>query len=465
MPPFVKQSLGVAIRGQEAILVAHERIAGRIRYRGSASVPVPQAPENGVAADAAALPKTLRLRGRPDEVVIGLPRSCVVLRILDFPRVDEKDLPGLLAYELERHLPFSVEEACYAFQQLRREQGTITVLIAAVKRADLERHLETVGRLGLRPTAVDVSALAAANAVLHTRKDANGAGMCLIEHHDGQVEVSLVRRGGLVSSRAIALPADALAPLLDEVRRIAAQCGEAGVTVLLSGSRADIGWRIAGETGLTVEPWNAEFAAVEASVYGLALRGLTHTAVQLDLLPPERRLRKREPAVSVMYGLLALLAVAGTSLGFSTAYRERTQLRILDDRLGVVKAQAEAVQALKGEVTNLRARLHTLEMMERERGQTLRVLKDLVQLLPTDVALTDITLEGRKLQIRGTAGASASGLISAFEKSALFENAAFTSPIAAQGNDRQRFQLQAFVKESGQRPSTDGRPPGGRKKP
>jgi Tfp pilus assembly protein PilN len=103
--------------------------------------------------------------------------------------------------------------------------------------------------------------------------------------------------------------------------------------------------------------------------------------------------------------------------------------------------------------------------MERERSRTLGVLKDLIQLLPADVALTDITLEGGTLQIRGTAGASASELISAFEKSALFENAAFTSPIAAQGNDRQRFQLQASVKGAGQ--IATGRAPSaaGKKRP
>ena len=458
MSLFIKRSLGINIRERQVSLVAQQRFLGRVRYLGSATVALPDGQPHALTDMAGKWPASLHLRRPPDEIVLGLPRSCLVLRILEIPSVDAKDLAGLLAYELERHLPFSQDEACYAFQRLRQAQGKVTVLLAAVKRVDLERIIESVEGLGIRPTLVDVSALAGANAVLYTRTLRNGDGALLIEHDGWDAEVSLVRDGSLASSRAIALRAESVDALLEEVRRVSEPHSESAMTVLLSGSNAEVGWRFAGKTELPIEPWSAEFAAVEASTYGLALKGLKPLPLQLDLLPRDRRGRKREPALSLLWCLLALIAVLGASLGFSSAYRERTALQVLDAQLHVVKTRVERVQALKSEVTNLRAQIQALERLDRERGRPLLVWKDLVQLLPTDVTLTDVTLDGGKLQIRGTAGASASGLIGAFEKSSLFENSAFTSPIAAQGHDRYAFQLQAYVKESNQRPAARKQP-------
>jgi hypothetical protein len=80
-------------------------------------------------------------------------------------------------------------------------------------------------------------------------------------------------------------------------------------------------------------------------------------------------------------------------------------------------------------------------------------------ILPRDVALTEFVLDGNKLVIRGTTSGSPAEMIAAFEKSSVFENAAFTSPIAAQGRDRQGFQLQAFVRETARAASPESRTP------
>jgi Tfp pilus assembly protein PilN len=471
MKSIVKRSLGINVRGNEASFVVLARVAGRIRHLASGTIPLadgaaaPQKDGPGVLA------KELRLKRQPEEVIVGLPRRSVVLRTLELPSVDEKDLAGLLAYELERHLPFSPEEAYYAFQRIGKDKGKVVILLAAVKRADLERTIEQVERLGLRPTAVDVAPVAGANAVLRTRRVRNGDRLCLVEQGEREAEVSFMQNGSLEVSRSITLGTEPSAPLLQELRRIAEQRGDTPVKVLVSGAHDAICWRLAREVGLPVEQWNAELAAVEASTYGLALKGLVKLPLQFNLLPQERRTKKADRALVAMYALLLLVGLLGAGWGIGSVYRERTTLGLLNAKLTAVKAEADAVQGLRGELTSLRNQLQTLEEVGRERGRTLVTLKELVTLLPGDITLTDVTLEGGKLQIRGTAGASASQLIATFEKSALFENAAFTSPISAQGNDRQAFQLQAFVKDSDQRSAGyppqvgGGQPVTGRKQP
>ena len=166
-----------------------------------------------------------------------------------------------------------------------------------------------------------------------------------------------------------------------------------------------------------------------------------------------------------MLALGILLAVLGGAWATTSAYRERKTLSLLNRRIEAVRAEAAEVEALKGDLATLKNQLQALEGVARQRGRTLLTLKELISLLPTDVALSDLSLEGNRLQIRGTTSGSAAELISALERSSGLENAAFTSPISSAGKDRQGFQLQAFVKADEQRSAVGPRPSAVRKRP
>ena len=472
MGALVKRSLGISVSGEHASFVELGKALGRVRvltsgtfsFRHGETRPPHGQPERVVpekAKELGSIPEGLSLKGSPDEVILGIPRRSVALRSLELPALEEKDLSGLLAYEIERHLPFPPEEACYGFQRFKSEGGKAKVLLAAARKADVERHIERLEALGLHPTAVDVSAFAAANAVVYHERPSSGETLCLIGLEEGQAEVSVIREGVLLSSRAIALDDGALGPLLREVQRVLDEEGETRMKIRVSGGSGDLRLRLQEELGLPVEPWNPAGSSGDASAFGLALKGLVKLSLRMDLLPPERRRKRREPAVVAMFALLALLVVLGGALVFSSAYREQRTLSWLTQRVAEAKTQAAEVEALKREFTRLRNRLGVLDGFADERGRALLVLRELVSLLPGNVALTEVSLEGNRLQIRGTTGTSASELISAFEGSSLFENAAFTSPISAQGSDRQGFQIQAFVKGNRQRAAGNEQGPAG----
>lgn len=453
---LLKRSLGISIRGEKANFVLLEKSPGRVRLLQAGTLELPhgmvrEPGSTGAGVNAPVLPDPPALlpRRRPDEVIVGLPRRSIVLRSLELPALDEHDLAGLLAYEIERHLPFPPEEACYSFQRLKQDGGRMKVLLAAARKAEVERLIGQVEAWGLSPTAVDVSAFAAANALLHQERPRKGEVLALVELDGGEVEITMVRDGVLLSSRAIPFEEGSFEPLLLELRQ-AFEKGEAAPTAIyIAGGGEEVRRRLEEEFEIPV--LDRPTSRLDPSAFGLALKGLVKLPLQLDLLPQERRRKRRERAVVVMFALLALLGVLGGALGFSSAYRERRILSQLTQRIAEVKTQAAEVEALQAEFTKLKSQLQLLEGIAREQGRPLHVLKELVSLLPADVTLNEFSLEGNKVQIRGTTGASASDLISAFERSSLFENAAFTSPISTQGKDRQGFQLQAFVK-------TDHRP-------
>lgn len=464
MPPGMKRSLGVRIDGDRLHFVELEKIVGRVRLRRAGTRPIPpsgaptlpgqpgddvleprQRPPTGNVAGG------FPANGTPDAVVLGLPRRSVVLRTLELPALDQKDLTGLLTYEIERHLPFPVEEAWYSFQPLTQEGAKVKILLAAARRTDVERDVERLARLGLRPSAVDVSACAAVNALLYRERPKRGGVVILIEPGEGQAEVSVVREGTPASARAVTFDAVAVEPLRREVARVVEDGGVAPARIVLTAGDEALRIRLSEALALPVEWWNADAPSLDAAAYGLALKGLVHLPIRMDLLPQEGKPKRREPAVVVMFALLALIGVLGAALAAGAAYRERKTLHGLAQRVTDVKSRAVEVEALKREFTRLRSQVQMLEGIAQERGRGLLVLREVAELLPADVALTEFALEGNKLQIRGSTVAPPSELIAAFERSAVFENAAFTSPIAAQGRDRQGFQLQVFVKNGDQR--------------
>ena len=435
-----RRSLGISLKGDRASYVELGWFLGRIRVLHWGTLQL-DASEIG--------PDVLNRWKRPDEVVVGLPRRATVLRFLDLPSVEEEDLDGLLAYEIEKHLPFPPDEACFGFQVLERNGGRVKVLVVAARRADVESAVEQVRRLGLQPTAVDVSALAAADAVLSGRRR-KAETLALVGINGREAEVTVIERGTLRYSRAVPLDqGDQRESLLRELERALEGVGSPS-RLLFQGGDEELGRLARAELGVEAEQWSPPWRLAgngepDAAALGLALRGVSRLPLKLDLLPPEQRPKRREPGVVVMLVLIALIAVLAGALGLSAAQRERKAFRDLRRQVGHVKARALEAEALKTDFSRLRTHLQVLERIAREQGRPLVALKELVEILPADVLLTEFIVEERKVQIRGTTTASAADLISAFERSALFENAAFTSPIAAQG-DRQGFQLQVFVK-------------------
>jgi len=437
------RSLGLSLGDGALAFVELRRALGRTRVLRSGALPFALAAEApGSAVGPAPAPLLSPAPGAA--VVVGLPRHLVVLRVVEVPAAEEKDLSGLIAYEVDRHMPFPPEEAYYGFQRLGQEGAQARVLLAAARKREVDPLLAHLRALGLAPGAVTLAALGGVNG-LSAHGWRAGYVMCLVEQEGSWAEVSLIRGATLLSCRAVQVADGSVAPILEEMERAAAG-GPRPAVVRVGRGGEELRARLAEKLHVRVEPWSPQHGSLVASAYGLALQGLGRGPVRVDLLPARAAGARREPALRAMYALLAGGALLAGALGLSGAYRERQTLERLRSDARAVRAQAAEVDRLKARVAEIRGRLQVLDGVARERGRPLAVLKEVATLLPRDIALTEFLLEGGRLQIRGTTGGSAAELIAAFERSRLLENAAFTSPIAQQGKDRQGFQLQAFVR-------------------
>ena len=102
-------------------------------------------------------------------VVIGVSNQKVVVRLLDFPRMEPGDLEGAIGFEAQDHIPMPLEDAVLDYLVLGpREEGSDydRVLIVAAQREMIDRYTSALRTGGLRPVGVDVKALSLTRSIL-----------------------------------------------------------------------------------------------------------------------------------------------------------------------------------------------------------------------------------------------------------------------------------------------------------
>jgi Tfp pilus assembly PilM family ATPase/Tfp pilus assembly protein PilN len=122
-----------------------------------------------------ALSRIVSAVGRCDVVISSLPGEYVAKRLLALPFTDRRRLQQVVAFALEEHLPFAVDDAVVAFARVGRESGNTLVIAAAVRRDIVRQHLELLGAAGLDPKTVTLSALALAEMLTRARDGSPGA--------------------------------------------------------------------------------------------------------------------------------------------------------------------------------------------------------------------------------------------------------------------------------------------------
>ncbi len=148
----------------------------------------------------------------------------------------------------------------------------------------------------------------------------------------------------------------------------------------------------------------------------------------LNLLPGRLR---REPlalwsaANKALAALAAVLAVLALLLNF---YRQETALKALNDDLAGLRGRVEEVLALRTGAREQLSGLQAARKMKTEAPSLMGILDEVSRLLPDDTWVSDFRLQGGEITLTGQSR-SASSLIGLIERSPVFANARFGSPV------------------------------------
>ena len=395
------------------------------------------------------------------------PASLAISRELGFcrqvilPRAAKDNLAQVLTYEMDRFLPMGADRLFFDYQVLKETPAELHLLLLAVPRDLVEGWLNLMTNAGLRPLAVDLSPLAAANAFALLSRKLPASFLLLRQGAAGGLELSHFQGGALNFSRPLGLgPISELGDLLQgEIAGLAAAGSKPGALCVLGLDRATPALEAAARQAqlnlvypadLEVEglPPEAARQAAALPALGAALQALGKVPFPANLLPPEARAGVKLTGFSLSRVLLATLGILGLVWLASLFIHPRLAIYRIDRELA---ALAPEVKKVEKQLTESRALAEQLKNLRGRLDQTpgkLLIMRELSRLIPEHTWLYQMRFSQRQVELSGLSR-GATGLIPTLEKSGWFTKTEFASPITTDASGNENFKIKAEIKGPG----------------
>jgi Tfp pilus assembly protein PilN len=452
--------LGVAVGSREVSLVHLTKRALRVSLRHARTVPLPESGRERAEAYEQALHQFLRdIEVTPDRVVLCLSRRVACVSRLMVPETARGSLSQVIDYEVERLLPFPREDIYYDYlaYEAGGEERRLGVVIFCLPRREVDEHLVILTQAQVRPQMVTLSsaALASALAFCHPPSDLP---CVFVAPEDGQVEVGFIEKKRLVASHLFSLSQ------MREPARFAEALAQGVARNLPGASAAEtavFAWSTNDSLPLTVDaehdlgalvtarfsPMGGESLPVEAlPALGAALQAVGEAAVEVNLLPLDKRAQREKRLSPLTLALAGLVFLLGIVWAVSVVVQERRLLNLLTQQVETLTPEVRQIQAQEEEATRLRASLQSLDATARAR--LIPLLSNLSDVVPTDVYLTSFRYKDGDVELSGVAARPASDLVATLESSPCLRNVAPKAPFTKTANG-ETFTLGAQVETCG----------------
>jgi len=435
----------------------------------------------------------LHNRVRPERVVVGIPRGSVILKYLLIPSLRKENIPQILEYEIERHLPFKAEEVYYDFEIVEKAgENLYGILFVAVKRDTIDYIKDLFERIPLSPKIFYLSSLGIFNALglgNHFSEDRTDA---IVFLSDKEVELGIVQDGLLRYSRILTMrDEDNLIEMIsDELEGALSGIDTKGKKkeinkVILSGpgalrpgliesikERLSVNVETEDLSGkIAMRPMEPKDRYSMIPAIGLALTGLGRGELMVNLLPHEQKrgMGKRGLYTAIILtGIVISLGLAGI---VSSAVKDNIEINALKKRIELLKPQAVAIEKVETEIRAIEDKRRLLDKIKGDDLSKLDILAEITGIIPPDAWLIALDYtetseqkagprpearpEGRgvngkvkrEIIISGFA-TSASKLIPLLEDSPFFDNVEFAGSITSGVDGKERFRIKALSKKA-----------------
>jgi Tfp pilus assembly protein PilN len=389
----------------------------------------------------------------PDQVVLCLSRRVACVSRLIVPETARGSLPQILDYEVERLLPFPKEEIYYDHLTYRAggAEGRIGVTVICLPRRVVDEHLELLAQL--RPQMVTVSSSALASTLAFCTPP-TVTPCVVIAPENGEMELSFIEKNQLIASHLFSLAhvqgreefTDLLAQgaarnlpgvALQEMSVFASEVN--GKLPLGKETAHDLTSLIASRLPL---PEGVSLSAAALPALGAALQAVGEATVEVNLLPVDKRAQREKRLSPLTLILGALVVLLGAVWAVGVVVQEHRILNSLTQQSKALEPAVQQVLAQEEESQRLLGRLQTVR--EATDKRVVPLLKDLTELIPVDVYLTNFRYKDGSVELSGVAAKSASDLVAVLEGSTCLRNVAPKAPFTKTANG-ETFTLGAQV--------------------
>ena len=414
----------------------------------AAETPSGAAPDT--AAQAAAFTQA-RVALHADAVVLGLPTSLLLLRVLRMPPLTREELSDAILLQMDKLSPFPGDELSIGWEVLSESAEQITVFAAAAP----DRHMQALDQActtaGLRVVRVDVALLACWRMLREQNLLPAGEGrQAVLIAQGGEWDLLVLDRGLPVVARGFGRPVED-GDLARELTLSLFQAEmEAGALPLLE----VVVVSPASPAAAVLDPIRAAVPAsvrcVTAPANATAADGLCLRTVEgatLDLTPAAWRHRE-QAAIGRRRLVLGLSAAAGLWVALLAALLLGPFAT--DQLISLQKKRQAAIAADYQQVHDMRERVRLVRRYMDRSGSLLESLRTLCAMQPEGVELSELTYEREKsCKLKGEAAGPA--LVYTFkemiETNAPFSACRLGGVSIVPGSQRHRFEMEAILGE------------------
>ena len=345
------------------------------------------------------------------DITVPLRTSELLMRVMDIPAVDEKEITDIVGFQLDKVSPFPQDQLAISHEVLSQTDERSLVLMVAAKRSCIDAVGDVFEAKGVRVHGIDARVLGWMK--LLGDEGHFAAEVCEILIIDDGVDFSLVVMSNGLPAAFRMLDEEALN--LNTVSGLAEEIGYTLTTLetereltspaaIQFWSRGtpdkDVLEKLSEMTGLSVLPH--ELDRLPPLSEGISLRTLSDQS-RVELVPREWIEHQRRLLLRRQFTLIASVVVAAwlaLLLVFYSVYKVR------DIQLSKVEKQLAAIEPEARQALENREKLKALQVYTDRSDSALECLLDITQRLPPgDIEFASYNYKkGKGVTLRGSAG-------------------------------------------------------------
>ncbi|MBC8413023.1 MAG: pilus assembly protein PilM [Nitrospira sp.] len=449
-------------------------------------------PLSGKDEDLVVVREYLKQHGRGlNGICICIPDRWVMSKFITLPAAKGRGaIDQLMSFEMERHVPFDLENIIYDFQAIEEVKGEYEVLFAAIQKTRIDEIREIIDKLELKPQLVTTMSFAVLNAIELSGMSAGGW-----QHAVGFIRKSIIfgGRGTATAMLYMEEKYTILAVLCDGMyKNIKSFYIEDGQTqddwleyiarhvndekiglhketfdkLVLAGQQGknkQILEKLQDVTGMKVviaEDLSGIFGQLNENearnlvpAVGSVLMGIDNGMLNINLLSnrKEHRVGNKVPVMTMIIILMLMVVLLG--MGYAGFSKNKKLIEKIDQALLENKPEISSIEKLLKGIKTFEVRKKDIKAIS-ESEILLEVMTELAGIIPDTAWITNLHYKGLKVWDEKNEGAeiiisgfaeSSSVLLPILEDSKYFEKVEFVGPIK-KTKDREGFKLKAMIR-------------------
>ncbi|MGQ3686176.1 MAG: PilN domain-containing protein [Candidatus Loosdrechtia sp.] len=368
----------------------------------------------------------LQLKKFSGPVILSWPREHTIIREIQYPNANLKELKEALRYQLDSFIPFSNDEVYYDIHfnphSLSHAEDNTKVLIVAVKKQELDTIQMKLQTLGIIPSRVIISSFSFLP-VLNVEEGP----AAVIHKNTISYSYNLYENNRLVSSLIVKTKNE----LMQRLRN------DSPAKVLLA--NIDSTEFLSHEDNISLQLLDDY-----AESHGAAQYGLLDNPCTLDLVKTHKR--QRNPQIVMMCFLAGFLILFAFLIPYIQKINNSASINDINARIHSLRKDVSAVEKLHERITVLDELIGKITGIEEKYVPRIDVILELAKILPDDAWVRAVSFESNSFEIEGDA-VSSTNLIPILENSPLFSGVGLTSPVTKTQGGRERFRIKGTIEK------------------